>query len=131
MAVQDRTARPDVDGVFWLGLPVGSMMDNTDIKAREAKIGELKGNMDAINAARRKGGCVDRHFVSRSNVKIVRLLPALATAEWSFNRSTRNGPAVNLPARAKRGAMKLGANDDCPKRRLSNQQSRLRHSCHA
>ncbi|MER8524666.1 hypothetical protein NKL07_00275 [Mesorhizobium sp. C280B] len=58
MAIQDRTARHDVDGVFWLGLPVGSMMDNTDIKVREAKIGELKGNMDAINAARRKGGCV-------------------------------------------------------------------------
>ncbi|MER8944525.1 hypothetical protein [Mesorhizobium sp. M0959] len=58
MAVQHRTARHDVDGVFWLGLPVGSMMDDTDIKAGEAKIGELKGNMDAINAARRKGGCV-------------------------------------------------------------------------
>lgn len=57
MAVQHRTARHDVEGVFWLGLPVG-MMDNTDIKAGEAKIGELKGNMDAINAARRKGGCV-------------------------------------------------------------------------
>ncbi|MER8835872.1 hypothetical protein [Mesorhizobium sp. M0909] len=58
MAVQQRTACHDVDGVFWLGLPVGSMMDNTDIKAGEAKLGELKGNMDAINAARRKGGCV-------------------------------------------------------------------------
>ncbi|MER8637650.1 hypothetical protein [Mesorhizobium sp. M1365] len=58
MAEQDRTARHDVDGVFWVGLPVGSMMDKTDIKAREAKIAEMKGNMDAINAARRKGGCV-------------------------------------------------------------------------
>ncbi|MER9900096.1 hypothetical protein [Mesorhizobium sp. M0130] len=58
MALQDRTARHDVDGVFWLGLPVGSMMDKTDIKAREAKIAEMKGNMDAINDARRKGGCV-------------------------------------------------------------------------
>ncbi|MER8909059.1 hypothetical protein NKH99_15500 [Mesorhizobium sp. M0854] len=65
------------------------MIDNTDIKAGEAKIGELKGNMDAINAARRKGRLCCRHSVSRSNVKIVGLLPALATAEWSFHRLTR------------------------------------------
>ncbi|MER8772251.1 hypothetical protein NKH63_26570 [Mesorhizobium sp. M0960] len=63
------------------------MMDNTDIKAGEAKIGELKGNMDAINAARRRAAVL--HSVSRSNVKIVGLLPALATAEWSFHRLTR------------------------------------------
>ncbi|MER9127964.1 hypothetical protein NKH81_34000 [Mesorhizobium sp. M0959] len=63
------------------------MMDDTDIKAGEAKLGELKGNMDAINAARRKGGCVAG--TRRFNVKIVGLLPALATAEWSFNRLTR------------------------------------------
>ncbi|MER8530795.1 hypothetical protein [Mesorhizobium sp. M1272] len=89
MAVQDRTARHDVDGVFWLGWPVGSMMDNTDIKVREAKIGELKGNMDAKQRSPTKGRLCCRHPVSRSNLEIVGLLPALATAEWSFNRLTR------------------------------------------
>ncbi|MER8672103.1 hypothetical protein NKH45_34350 [Mesorhizobium sp. M1156] len=57
MAVQDRTARHDVDGVFWLGLPVGSMMDNTDIKAREAK-SRAEGQHGRDQRSRRKGGCV-------------------------------------------------------------------------
>ncbi|MER8459241.1 hypothetical protein NKH24_24600 [Mesorhizobium sp. M1300] len=57
MAIQDRTARHDVDGVFWLGLPVGSMMDNTDIKVREAK-SRAEGQHGRDQRSRRKGGCV-------------------------------------------------------------------------
>ncbi|MER9677517.1 hypothetical protein [Mesorhizobium sp. M0208] len=83
MAVQDRIARRDVDGVFWLGLPVGSMMDNTDIKAREAKT-RAEGQHERDQRSPTKGRLCCRHSVSRSNVKIVGLLPALATAEWSF-----------------------------------------------
>ncbi|MER9611362.1 hypothetical protein NKI91_22350, partial [Mesorhizobium sp. M0312] len=69
-------------------LPVGSMMDNTDIKVREAK-SRAEGQHGRDQRSPTKGRLCCRHSVSRSNVEIVGLLPALATAEWSFNRLTR------------------------------------------
>jgi hypothetical protein len=59
LLAQDRTSRNDFDGVFWLGVPVGSMTDKTDIKAREARIAEMKGLMAGINVARKNGRCIN------------------------------------------------------------------------
>lgn len=55
-AVQSRTASNDAYGVFWIGLPVGSMGEN-NTKQREAEIAQMKGELDAIQKARVAGKC--------------------------------------------------------------------------
>ncbi len=55
-AAQSRTASNDVYGVFWIGLPVGSMGEN-NTKQREGEIAQFKGELDAIQNARVSGKC--------------------------------------------------------------------------
>lgn len=55
---QQSVSESDAMGVFWLGLPVGSMSDNDDAKARVEKIARLKGELAAIQSARTRAGCI-------------------------------------------------------------------------